>query len=98
MPRFFFHLANGSGFVEDEEGAELETLEAARQQALTAIRDIMATELKRGDISLGSVIEIEDEKRQQLMTIPFSDAVKITTERPQQHGGNAAKGVGDENG
>ena len=79
MPRFYLHLCNGSGFTEDSEGAELSDLEAARSIAIASLRDVMAAELKRGEIDLGSFIEIEDEARQHLITVPFEEAVRITS-------------------
>jgi hypothetical protein len=78
MPRYYLHICNGSGSVEDEEGAELPNLEAARVKAVEGLRDIMASEMKRGEINLGSFIEIEDENRQLVMTVPFTDAVSVT--------------------
>jgi len=34
MPRFYFHVCNGNGFTEDEEGQELADVEAARARAV----------------------------------------------------------------
>lgn len=79
MPRFYFHVCNGSGFTEDDEGSELADLSEARANAIRGLRDIMATELKRGELNLGSFIEIEDEAHELVMTVPFADAVDVVT-------------------
>ena len=85
MPRYYLHICNGSGFVEDEEGQELADDEAARAQAIASARDIMAAEMRTGELDLSSFIEIEDERRSLLFTITFAEAVKIR-ERHQQPG------------
>jgi len=85
VPRYYLHICNGSGFVEDEEGQELADDEAARAQAIASARDIMAAEMRTGELDLSSFIEIEDERRSLLFTITFAEAVKIR-ERHQQPG------------
>lgn len=77
MPRFYFHVCNGTGFVEDEEGRELPDLEAARQEAIKGARSIMADDLYRGQLDLSSFIEIEDEAHVHQLTIAFADLVEI---------------------
>jgi hypothetical protein len=78
MPRYYFHICNGNGFVEDEEGQELPDLEAARAVALNCARDIMAADVRRGALDLSSFIEIEDASRQLVHTLGFEDAVDLT--------------------
>ncbi len=80
MPRFHLHICNGDGFTEDEEGTELEDLNAARSAAVEGLRGIMADELKSGHLNMASFIEIEDENGRLLMTVPFADAVNISTQ------------------
>ena len=81
VPRFYFHVCNGSGFTEDKEGTEHRNLVAARSNAIRGLRDIMAAELQRGELNLGSFIEIEDEDHQLVMTVPFAEAVSVTSVR-----------------
>jgi hypothetical protein len=81
MPRFYFHVCNGTGFTEDEEGQELPGLEAARATAIASARDIMASDVKRGMLDLSSFIEIEDEGRRLVETLFFQDAVDLTRHR-----------------
>lgn len=84
MPRYYLNICNGSGFVEDEEGFELPGLDAAREKAIDGLRDIMAGEMRRGEINMGSYIEIEDENHRVVMTVPFLEAVRVTTEHGQR--------------
>ena len=45
MPRFFFHVLNDAAFMTDEEGQELENVEAACREARRAIGEIIAHEV-----------------------------------------------------
>lgn len=81
MPRFYLHLCNGNGFTEDDEGSEFADVAAARKAAIEGLRDVTAGEIARGDLNLGSFIEIEDESGTLLATVHFSDAVNVCEER-----------------
>jgi hypothetical protein len=81
VPLYFFHVCNGDGFTEDEEGRELPDLEAARAYAIRDARSIMADELQHGVMNLASFIEIE-EGGELRMTVPFSDAFEFTDNKP----------------
>jgi Domain of unknown function (DUF6894) len=78
MPRFYFHVGNGNGFTEDEEGRELPDLESARAEAIRAARDIMASDVRSGALDLSSFIEIEDADHRLRHTLSFEDAVDLT--------------------
>jgi hypothetical protein len=78
MPRFYMHISNGRGFLEDQEGIELADEDAARAEALAGARDLMAGELRNGELDLSSFIEVEDEAHRLLFTLHFSEAVKLT--------------------
>jgi hypothetical protein len=77
MPRFYLQLCHGKGFTADEEGCELPDLAAARKRAIEGLRDVMAGELRKGEIDLAAYIDIEDEKRAVVMRVPFAEAVRI---------------------
>ena len=78
MPRFYMHVCNGNGFAEDEEGRELADAETARSEAIAAVRDVMANDLRGGELDISSFIEVEDENKKLLFTVQFTDAVRIT--------------------
>lgn len=77
MPRFYLHICNGNGFVEDEEGHELADESAARAMALLSARDVMAADVQRGTLDLSSFIEVEDQEHRLLFTLAFEEAVDL---------------------
>ena len=77
MPRFYLRLCHGNGFTPDEEGCDLPDLAAARKRAIEGLRDVMAGELRKGEIDLAAYIDIEDEKRAVVMRVPFAEAVRV---------------------
>jgi hypothetical protein len=42
MPRYYFHVENGQEIIRDEEGIDLSDLDAVREEATTAARQIMS--------------------------------------------------------
>jgi hypothetical protein len=75
MPRFFFHLLNGDGYVPDDEGKELADLEAARRHGLKALGEVAADELAGGADNLRATIFIDDSREERVMTLPLSLSV-----------------------
>jgi hypothetical protein len=86
MPRFFMHICNGSGFVEDLEGVELRDETTARASATAAARDVMMGDIRDGRLDLSSFIEVEDEEHKLLFTLTFADAVRVTGRRQGRPG------------
>jgi len=80
VPRFYLHVCNGSGFTEDCEGHEFDDAEGARNGAIKGIRDLMSEELRKGEINIASYIEIEDETRQLIRIVPFTEAVEVKSD------------------
>jgi len=78
MPLYYMHVCNGTGFVEDQEGHELPDLAAAQREAVKGLRDILAADLKEGEIKMTSFIEVEDEARTLLITVTAEEVVKFT--------------------
>ena len=77
MPRFFFHLYNAVE-VRDDVGRELPSLEAARAEAVTACRALMAEDVRtEGQITLSHRIDIHDEDGQSRLVLPFRACVEI---------------------
>ena len=75
--RYFFHLRERGGVVPDEEGIELDGVEAARRTAVEGARSLMASDVRTGKLSLETVIEVEDESGNRLLELPFRDAVQL---------------------
>jgi len=87
VPRFYLHLCNGSGFTEDEEGQEFRDTEHAYREAVRGLRDVMTGELMRGEMNLGSFIEIENERHELIRRVDFSEAVRVSNNRGQRPSG-----------
>ena len=77
MPRYFFYIADGDRFP-DEEGAILPDVTAAIQMASAGAREIVAEDLKQGKgLSLNDRIEIHDETGQIVGIVTFREAVGL---------------------
>ena len=77
MPRFFFHLRDPSGFIEDSEGLELASADAARGRAIEGIRSIIADEAKAGRIDLTGTLEVTDESGASLFALDFEEVIDL---------------------
>lgn len=61
MPRYFFHVREGSDVSRDIEGQELAGVEAARREAINVSREILGEKLLHGGALNNRTIEIADE-------------------------------------
>ena len=75
MPLFYFHVHDGAGLVEDEEGRELANLETAREEGLKGVRSIVAEGVLHGRLDLNGRLDIVGADGEPLMTISFAEAV-----------------------
>jgi hypothetical protein len=69
--RFYFHLREDGSYRIDADGMELSNLAEVRREALRAARLLVAAERMAGKSSVGSAIEVEDEARQLVFTLPL---------------------------
>jgi hypothetical protein len=76
MPRYFFHIYDDVVAI-DEDGIELADLAAVHHQAIKVARDCASAELVHGTLHLKHRIEVEDEDRRPVLTLPFRSAFKI---------------------
>jgi len=60
MPRYFFHVREGSSLSRDEEGQDLPNAEAARREAINATREMLGEKLLHGGGLNHRSIEIAD--------------------------------------
>jgi hypothetical protein len=61
MPRYFFHIREGSDLNRDGEGQDFANVEAARREAINSVREIMGEKLLHGGTMNHRSIEIADE-------------------------------------
>jgi len=76
MPRFFFHIRDGES-VDDPDGMYLPDTRSARLEAVRSARDIMAEDVRRGQLPLSAWIEVTDENGEAIFAVPFAEAVNI---------------------
>jgi hypothetical protein len=60
MPRYYFHIREGSTLTRDLEGQELPDAEAARREAIAALREILGEKLLQDGVLNGRSVEIAD--------------------------------------
>ncbi|MFL6733770.1 MAG: DUF6894 family protein [Sphingomicrobium sp.] len=76
VPRFFFNMVDGD-LIEDREGLILDNLGSALAIAVKSAREIMADQVKEGDLSLAERIDVINEGGEVVGCIEFRDAVTI---------------------
>jgi hypothetical protein len=83
MSRYFLHLKQADqSVVEDTEGYDLPSFQAAREEALQGIRDIVAADIKGGhEVTLAAIV-ITDNQGRQLATVPVKAALPKSLLQP----------------
>ena len=76
MPHFYLNLRNDVE-LKDPEGLEAESVEAARNAAIRGARDIMAEDMRCGEMRLCEKIDVVDESGRVVTTVAFRHAVTI---------------------
>jgi hypothetical protein len=79
MPRFFFDTYDGDFFAPDNEGQDLEGIEAAKLQAQEALPDMAEDKLPDGDQRV-FVVSVRDEAGQVVVRVSLT----LVTEYPSQ--------------
>jgi CheY-specific phosphatase CheX len=77
MTRYFFHLRDQAGFLQDEEGRELDGLAQVHDAALKEARAIIAEDAKQGHIHLGARIDVTSPAGDLVLSMSFEEAVEI---------------------
>ncbi|HEV7436522.1 MAG TPA: hypothetical protein VGO22_16895 [Pseudorhizobium sp.] len=78
MPKYFLHLRERDALIRDLEGAELKDLDAARNEAVHAIRDIVAEHIATGEKLMLQTVEICDEEGKHIATVKVAAALQDT--------------------
>ena len=82
MPRFYFHLHDGTGVLHDREGEDLPDLGAAMLQALDVARSLIAADINGGTpIRLRSQICVANEYGQTVGEVMFRNAINFDDSR-----------------
>ncbi|WP_421579047.1 DUF6894 family protein [Shinella sp. M31] len=75
MTHYFFHIRSRTERIEDREGADFDTLEAAMTEARLAAREILAEDLRKGQVDKTRLFEIFNERGELVARLPFKDAI-----------------------
>lgn len=75
MPHYFFHICSRTERIEDREGADFDTLEAVLAEARLAAREILAEDLRKGQLDETRRFEIVDDQGRMVARLPFQDAI-----------------------
>lgn len=76
MARYFFHVHDRLGILEDDEGIEFTTLDEAKEEAQRSARDLMAESKKFGTLGLDRVIEVQTANGDTVYSLWFKDALR----------------------
>ena len=80
MPTFYCHIRSEKVFIEDAEGAEYSSIEAAWRDAVVSAKHIIGEALRMGGglrCALQRTFEIMDENGQQVAVLPFAEAAEV---------------------
>ena len=81
MPRYFFHVRDGSALLNDLEGEDLATFEAAQEEAMEVARDILRDAVYCGmAASLNKQIEVMDESGMTILVVPVGRVTGTPTQ------------------
>jgi uncharacterized protein DUF6894 len=75
MTRFYFHVRRGEHIATDTEGTECADIGAAREQALSSAREILAAAIKAAKSGTPDCFIIADGSGRELMTVAFNEAL-----------------------
>jgi hypothetical protein len=76
MPRFYFDTRTDNSLVQDEDGLEFPTVEAARREAARAAAAMAREELPEGT-ARAIRIEVRDENRRPVLSVTVSLEVEL---------------------
>lgn len=78
MARFFFHVRDDKNYIQDDEGQELPDLDAARDEATVAARQLLSEALLQGNGLIDRQFEIADAQGVICAVVPFRHVVRFT--------------------
>lgn len=76
MPRYYFHIRDHEHVAKDEEGTELDGLEAAKIEARTSAQDLAIDRLRAAKPIDGRKVEVTDESGKIVYVFPVRDLVE----------------------
>jgi hypothetical protein len=81
MPRYFFHVRDGSVLIDDPDGEDMATFEAVQEEAMEGARDILREAVHAGmAASLNKQIEVVDESGATVLVVPVGHVTGTPTQ------------------
>jgi hypothetical protein len=77
MARYYFNIRDGNELAPDPEGAEFDTLQKARDEALRSARELLSQRVIRGEIVDGQAFELTSESGEVIDIVKFRDALRL---------------------
>jgi hypothetical protein len=78
MPLYFLDVVAGDVRHEDPDGTDLDSVDQARREALLAIREIVANDIREGRrLGLDRRIDIRDGNGKVIAIVGFADATPL---------------------
>ena len=78
MPKYFFHVRDDNAYIEDREGQDLPDLDAARNEATVAARELFSEAVLQGDVLNDRKFEIADSHGTVRAVVSFRDVVRFS--------------------
>jgi hypothetical protein len=76
--RYFFNLREYGKIILGEDGVDHTDIGSVRLSAIRAAKDIMAAEVRGGQLCLSCHIEVFDAEGHQVLKLPFKDAIGVS--------------------
>jgi hypothetical protein len=70
--RFYLHIKAGTEVFQDEEGAELPSVDAARNEAVKTARELLCLAIRAGKATIPEAVVIADETGEPLEVVPLA--------------------------
>jgi hypothetical protein len=81
MPLFFFHIKQNGDVLDDDEGSDHPDLDAAREEAIEGIRQIISDAVLTGSpLGLDREMHVDDDAGHTLLKIMFREVVDFRDE------------------
>lgn len=77
MSRYYFHVRDGDKLRTDPEGADFRSLDAARDEAIHAAREIMAEKVLKGEVISNECFEVTNGSGTIVLQIPFNSVLRL---------------------